>query len=63
MKHYIVTFEGRLWLVYAQNPPEAIKQVMGQGVKGKWNDFKAMSVGSITNLKGKCVEFKVVDAE
>lgn len=62
MKHYIVTFEDRLWLSYAHNPKEAINQVITQGVKGRWSDFKAQSVGSITNTIGKCVEFKVVDA-
>ena len=63
MKHYIVTYQDRLWLVYAQNPPEAIKKVIAQGVKGKWNDFKAMTVGQISKTVGDCVEFKVGDAE
>jgi hypothetical protein len=62
MKHYIVTYEDRLWLSFAHNPKEAIQQVIAQGVEGNWNDFKAQSVGSITNTIGKCVEFKVVDA-
>ena len=62
MKHYIVTYEGRLWLTYAHNPKEAIQQVIAQGVDGKWNDFIARSVGSYTT-ESKTVEFKVVDAE
>lgn len=63
MKHYIVTFEGRLWLSYAHNPKEAINQVIIEHkVDGDWHDFKARSVGSIVNQMGKCVEFKVVDA-
>lgn len=62
MKHYIVTYEGRLWLSYAKNPKEAIFQIIAQGVDGDWHDFKARSVGSIVAEKGNVVEFKVVDA-
>lgn len=64
MKHYIVTYQGRLCLVYAKNPPEAIKSVMTQlEIKGKWNDFTAVSVGKITKELGNVVEFQLVDAE
>lgn len=63
MKHYIVTYEDRLWLSYAHNPKEAIFQVITEHkVDGDWHDFVARSVGSIVNQMGKCVEFKVVDA-
>ena len=62
MKHYIVTYEGRLWLSYAKNPKEAIFQIIAQGVDGDWHDFSARSVGSIVAEKGNVVEFKVVDA-
>ena len=62
MKHYIVTYEDRLWLTFAHNPKEAIFNVIGQGVDGNWNDFNARSVGSYT-AQSKTVEFKVVDAE
>lgn len=63
MKHYIVTYEGRLWLSYAHNPKEAIFKIIAQGVDGNWHDFVARSVGSIVAEKGNVVEFKVVDAE
>lgn len=63
MKHYIVTYEDRLWLSYAHNPKEAILQIIAQGVDGDWHDFYARSVGSIVAEKGNVVEFKVVDAE
>lgn len=63
MKHYIVTYEDRLWLSYAHNPKEAIFQVITEHkVDDDWHDFIARSVGSIVNQMGKCVEFKVVDA-
>lgn len=62
MKHYIVTYEGRLWLTFAGNPKDAIFNVIAQGVDGDWHDFKARSVGSCT-AESKVVEFKVVDAE
>lgn len=39
MKHYIITYEEHIWLVYAKNPADAIKKVMSNGFKGKWNDF------------------------
>ena len=61
-KHYIVTYEDRLWLSYAHNPKEAIFQIIAQGVDGDWHDFTARSVGSIVAEKGNVVEFKVVDA-
>ena len=64
MKHYIVTYQGRLWLVFAKNPPEAIKKVIAQfNIKGKWNDFTAATVKKITEEVGEVVEFQVVDAE
>lgn len=63
MKHYIVTYEGRLWLSYAKNPKEAIFQIIAQGVDGDWHDFNARSVGSIVAEKGNVVEFKVEDDE
>lgn len=63
MKHYIVTYEGRLWLSYAKNPKEAIFQIIAQGVDGDWHDFHARSVGSIVAEKGNVVEFKMVDVE
>lgn len=62
MKHYIVTYEDKLWLTFAHNPKEAIFNVIGQGVDGDWHDFSARSVGSYTS-ESKTVEFKVVDAE
>ena len=63
MKHYIVTHEGRLWLVFAKNPKEAIFNVITDfKVDGDWREFKARSVGSCTT-EGRVVEFKVVDAE
>lgn len=64
MKHYIVTYEDRLWLVYAQNPPEAIKKVIAQfNIKGAWKDFTAATVKKITEEVGEVVEFQVADAE
>ena len=48
MKHYIVTYEDRLWLSYAHNPKEAIFNVIAEGVDGDWHDFTARSVGSYT---------------
>lgn len=61
-KHYIVTFEGRLWVTVATNPKEAINQVITDfNVKGKWGDFKAYSIYSCTKEQ-RTVEFKVVDA-
>lgn len=64
MKHYIVTYQGRLWLVFAKNPPEAIKKVIAQfNIKGKWNDFTAATVKKITEEVGEVVEFQVADAE
>ena len=42
MKHYIVTYEGRLWLSYAKNPKEAIFNVITDfKVDGDWHEFKA----------------------
>ena len=64
MKHYIVTYQNRLWLVFAKNPPEAIKKVIAQfNIKGKWNDFTAATVKKITEEVGEVVEFQVADAE
>ena len=64
MKHYIVTFEGRLWLSFAHNPKEAINQIITRfQVDGDWHDFKARSVGSIVSENGNVTEFKIVDAE
>lgn len=64
MKHYIVTYQGRLWLVFAKNPPEAIKKVIAKfNIKGKWNDFTAATVKKITEEVGEVVEFQVADAE
>lgn len=64
MKHYIVTYQGRLWLVFAKNPPEAIKKVIAQfNIKGRWNDFTAATVKKITEEVGEVVEFQVADAE
>ena len=63
MKHYIVTYEGRLWLSYAHNPKEAIFNVIAEGVDGDWHDFTARSVGSLVNQFGKVMEFQVADAE
>lgn len=64
MKHYIVTYQGRLWLVFAKNPPEAIKKVIAQfNIKGAWKDFTATTVKRITEEVGEVVEFQVVDAE
>ena len=63
MKHYIITYEEHIWLVYAKNPADAIKKVMSNGFKGKWNDFIVKSVGSITREIGEVVEFQVRDAE
>ena len=64
MKHYIVTYEGRLWLSFAKNPKEAINQIIVRfGINGDWHDFKARSVGSIVAENGNVTEFKVVDAE
>lgn len=62
MKHYIVTYEGRLWLSYAHNPKEAIFNVIAEGVDGDWHDFTARSVGSYT-AESKTIEFKVVNAD
>ena len=64
MKHYIVTYQVRLWLVFAKNPPEAIKKVIAQfNIKGRWNDFTAATVKKITEEVGEVVEFQVADAE
>ena len=64
MKHYIVTYQGRLCLVYAKNPPEAIKKVIAQfNIKGAWKDFTAATVKKITEEVGEVVEFQVADAE
>lgn len=63
MKHYIVTYEDRLWLSYAKNPKEAINQIIIQGVDGDFRDFTARSVGSIVAQNGLVTEFKVVDVE
>ena len=63
MKHYIVTYEDRLWLTLAHNPKEAINQIIVDfKVDGDWHDFKARSVWSCTN-EARVVEFKVVDTE
>ncbi len=61
MKHYLVTYEGRLWLSYAHNPKEAINQVIAQGVDGNFKDFKARSVGSLVNEFGRTMEFKLIE--
>ena len=61
MKHYIVTYEGRLWLSYAHNPKEAINQVIAEGVEGEFKNFKARSVGSLVNEFGKCMEFQIAE--
>lgn len=63
MKHYIVTYEGRLWLSYAHNPKEAINQVIAMGVEGEFKKFIARSVGSLVNQFGKVMQFQVADAE
>lgn len=63
MKHYIVTYEDRLWLSYAHNPKEAINQVIAMGVDGDFKDFVARSVGSLVNQFGKVMQFQVADAE
>lgn len=63
MKHYIVTYEGRLWLSYAKNPKDAINQVIAMGVDGDWHNFKARSVGSLTNEFGLTMEFRVAECE
>ena len=63
MKHYIITLEGRLWLSYANNPKEAINQVISMGVDGAFKDFKARSVGSLVNEFGKCMEFQIAETE
>ena len=63
MKHYIVTYEDRLWLSYAHNPKEAINQVIAMGVEGEFKKFIARSVGSLVNQFGKVMEFQVADAE
>ena len=63
MKHYIVTYEGRLWLTYAHNPKEAIQQVIAMGVDGAFKDFIARSVGSLVNQFGNCMEFQIADAQ
>lgn len=63
MKHYIVTYEDRLWLSYALTPKHAILQIIEQGVDGDFRDFTARSVGSIVAQNGRVTEFKVVDAE
>lgn len=63
MKHYIVTYEDRLWLSYAHNPKEAINQVIAMGVDGDFKNFVARSVGSLVNQFGKVMQFQVADAE
>ncbi len=64
MKHYIVTYEDRLWLVFAKDTPEAIKKVIAQfNVKGAWRGFSAATVKKITEEVGEVVEFQVRDAE
>ncbi len=64
MKHYIVTYQDRLWLSYAKNPAEAIKKVIAQfNIKGAWKDFTAATVKKITEEVGEVVEFQVADAE
>ena len=63
MKHYIVTYEGRLWLSYAPNPKDAINQIIAMGVDGDFKKFIARSVGSLVNQFGKVMEFQIADAE
>ena len=63
MKHYIVTYEDRLWLSYAPNPKEAINQIIAMGVDGDFKKFVARSVGSLVNQFGKVMQFQVADAE
>lgn len=63
MKHYIVTYEDKLWLSYAHNPKEAINQVIAMGVDGDFKNFVARSVGSLVNQFGKVMQFQVADAE
>lgn len=60
-KHYIVTFEDKLFLSYAENPKVAIWQIIERFEydKGLFKKFKARSVGSIVAEMGKCCEFKV----
>ena len=61
MKHYLVTYEGRLWLSYAHNPKEAINQVILTGVDGDFHDFKARSVGSLVNEFGVTHEIRLIE--
>lgn len=63
MKHYIVTYEDRLWLSYAHNPKEAINQVIAMGVDGDFKKFVARSVGSLVNQYGKVMEFQITEVE
>lgn len=63
MKHYIVTYEDRLWLSYAHNPKEAINQVIAMGVEGDFKKFIARSVGSLVNQYGKVMEMRLVEYE
>lgn len=63
MKHYIVTYEDRLWLSYAPNPKEAINQVIAMGVDGDFKKFIARSVGSLVNQYGKVMEMRLVEYE
>lgn len=63
MKHYIVTYEDRLWLSYAHNPKEAINQVIAMGVEGEFKKFIARSVGSLVNQYGKVMEMRLVEYE
>lgn len=61
MKHYLVTYEGRLWLSYAHNPKEAINKVIAMGVDGDFHDFRARSVGSLVNEFGMTHEIRLVE--
>lgn len=63
MKHYIVTYEDRLWLSYASNPKEAINQIIAMGVDGDFKKFIARSVGSLVSQFGKVMEMRLVEYE
>lgn len=64
-KHYIVTFEDKLFLSYAENPKVAIWQIIERFEydKGLFKKFKARSVGSIVAEYGNVAQFKVVEEE
>lgn len=65
MKHYIVFYEDRMFMVFAKDPKTAIYTIINNFELDK-NDFKlfkARSVGSLTSEYGNCFEFRTEETE